>query len=132
VFGSAIGRSYNLDISCSGQIFAMGNGRISFPVSEWWWETAVPHSLFTVICSLLANGVGNGRSLFTVHCYLFIVSEWGWETAVPPSLFTVICSLLVIGGFETAFENGRLPGQGMVWMYNPHNLRIFYRYRGFI
>jgi hypothetical protein len=40
----------------------MGNGRISFPVSEWWWETAVPRSLFPVICSLLANGVGNGRS----------------------------------------------------------------------
>jgi hypothetical protein len=39
---------------------------------------------------------------------------------------------LAAGGFETAFENGRLPGQGMVWMYNPHNLRIFYWYRGFI
>ncbi len=35
-------------------------------------------------------------------------------------------------GFETAFENGRLPSQGVIWMYNPHNLWIFYRYRGFI
>lgn len=43
-----------------------------------------------------------------------------------------VAGWLAAGGFETAFENGRLPGQGMVWMYNPHNLRIFYRYRGFI
>lgn len=43
-----------------------------------------------------------------------------------------VASGLARCGFEGAFENGRLPGQGVVWMYNPHNLRIFYRYRGFI
>ncbi len=43
-----------------------------------------------------------------------------------------VAGWLAASGFETAFENGRLPGQGVVWMYNPHNLRIFYRYRGFI
>ncbi len=43
-----------------------------------------------------------------------------------------VTSWLAAGGLETAFENGRLPSQRMVWMYNPHNLRTFYRYRGFI
>jgi hypothetical protein len=43
-----------------------------------------------------------------------------------------VAGWLAASGFEAAFDNGRLPCQGMIWMYNPHNLRIFYRYRGFI
>jgi hypothetical protein len=43
-----------------------------------------------------------------------------------------VAGWLATGGFEDALENGRLSCQGVSWMYNPHNLRIFYRYRGFI
>jgi hypothetical protein len=43
-----------------------------------------------------------------------------------------VAGWLAVSGFEAALENGRLSCQGVIWMYNPHNLRIFYRYRGFI
>lgn len=39
---------------------------------------------------------------------------------------------LAVGRFEDAFDDGRLAPQRMIRMYNPHNLRMFYRYRGFI
>ncbi|GIK58712.1 MAG: hypothetical protein BroJett015_43750 [Chloroflexota bacterium] len=39
---------------------------------------------------------------------------------------------LAVGRWEDAFDDGRLSHQRMIWMYNPHNLRMFYRYRGFI
>jgi len=43
-----------------------------------------------------------------------------------------VAGWLAVGRFENAFDDGRLPCQWMIRMYNPHNLWIFYRYRGFI
>ncbi|HRQ42168.1 MAG TPA: hypothetical protein PLD25_29970 [Chloroflexota bacterium] len=43
-----------------------------------------------------------------------------------------VAGWLAVGRFENAFDDGRLPCQRVIWMYNPHNLLIFYRYRGFI
>lgn len=43
-----------------------------------------------------------------------------------------VAGWLAMGRFEDAFDDGRLAHQRMIRMYNPHNLRIFYRYGGFI
>jgi hypothetical protein len=43
-----------------------------------------------------------------------------------------VAGWLAAGRAESAFDDGRLAQQWMIWMYNPHNLRMFYRYRGFI